>query len=237
MEHEPNSPHFEPAHPTRPPRRRLLALGGGLLVLGIMVSGCSAPDQGQQSASTTTRNFTKTLPSPTEEPLAGQECTVEADTRSQGDTEYVCTPEDNGDLVWMDKDSSEKLLEERQLAEAQRQAEEEAAARQEAERQAAEEAAAREEAERQAAEEAAVREEAERRAAEEAAAREEAERQAAAREEAQRQAEVTRQQQPADDFTYPNCTAVKEAGAAPIHPGDYGWHSGLDRDGDGVGCE
>lgn len=85
----------------------------------------------------------------------------------------------------MDKDSSEKLLEERQLAEAQRQAEE-------------------------------------------AAAREEAERQAA---------EVTRQQQPADDFTYPNCTAVKEAGAAPIHPGDYGWHSGLDRDGDGVGCE
>lgn len=115
--------------------------------------------------------------------MAGQECTVEAEKRSQGDTEYVCTPDDNGDLVWMDKDSSEKLLEERQLAEAQRQAEE-------------------------------------------AAAREEAERQAA---------EVTRQQQPADDFTYPNCTAVKEAGAAPIHPGDYGWHSGLDRDGDGVG--
>ncbi|MDN3483168.1 excalibur calcium-binding domain-containing protein, partial [Arthrobacter sp. APC 3897] len=160
-------------------------LGGGLIILGIAVSGCSAQDQEQQSASTTTRDFAKTLPSPTEEPLAGQECTVEAEKRSQGDTEYVCTPDDNGDLVWMDKDSSEKLLEERQLAEAQRQAEE-------------------------------------------AAAREEAERQAA---------EVTRQQQPADDFTYPNCTAVKEAGAAPIHPGDYGWHSGLDRDGDGVGCE
>ncbi|TFC37028.1 excalibur calcium-binding domain-containing protein, partial [Cryobacterium sp. MDB1-18-1] len=26
-------------------------------------------------------------------------------------------------------------------------------------------------------------------------------------------------------------------GAAPIHPGDPGWQSKFDRDGDGIGCE
>ena len=36
---------------------------------------------------------------------------------------------------------------------------------------------------------------------------------------------------------YSNCTAVKEAGAAPIKAGDPGWDAKFDRDGDGVGCE
>ena len=36
---------------------------------------------------------------------------------------------------------------------------------------------------------------------------------------------------------YKNCTAVKEAGAAPIRAGDPGWDTKFDRDGDGVGCE
>lgn len=36
---------------------------------------------------------------------------------------------------------------------------------------------------------------------------------------------------------YKNCTAVKEAGAAPIYKGDAGYSSKLDRDGDGVACE
>jgi Excalibur calcium-binding domain/Staphylococcal nuclease homologue len=36
---------------------------------------------------------------------------------------------------------------------------------------------------------------------------------------------------------YQNCTAVRAAGAAPIHAGDPGWQSKFDRDGDGVGCE
>ncbi|MGW0117600.1 excalibur calcium-binding domain-containing protein [Streptomyces sp. NPDC003327] len=36
---------------------------------------------------------------------------------------------------------------------------------------------------------------------------------------------------------YRNCTAVREAGAAPIHAGDPGYGSHLDRDGDGVACE
>jgi hypothetical protein len=36
---------------------------------------------------------------------------------------------------------------------------------------------------------------------------------------------------------YQNCTAVKDAGAAPIRAGDPGWDTKFDRDGDGVGCE
>ncbi|MFC8303528.1 DUF1524 domain-containing protein [Specibacter sp. NPDC057265] len=36
---------------------------------------------------------------------------------------------------------------------------------------------------------------------------------------------------------YPNCAAVRAAGAAPIYAGQPGFQSKLDRDGDGVGCE
>ncbi len=37
--------------------------------------------------------------------------------------------------------------------------------------------------------------------------------------------------------SYENCDAVRAAGAAPIHRGEPGYESKLDRDGDGVGCE
>ena len=37
--------------------------------------------------------------------------------------------------------------------------------------------------------------------------------------------------------SYQNCTAVREAGAAPIRRGDPGYAPHLDRDGDGIGCE
>ena len=36
---------------------------------------------------------------------------------------------------------------------------------------------------------------------------------------------------------YKNCTAAREAGAAPVHAGDPGYGKHLDRDGDGIGCE
>jgi hypothetical protein len=36
---------------------------------------------------------------------------------------------------------------------------------------------------------------------------------------------------------YANCTAAKAAGAAPLHVGEPGYRTGLDRDGDGVACE
>ncbi|MET9051518.1 excalibur calcium-binding domain-containing protein [Streptomyces bacillaris] len=36
---------------------------------------------------------------------------------------------------------------------------------------------------------------------------------------------------------YENCDAAREAGAAPLHPGDPGYGDHLDRDGDGIACE
>jgi endonuclease YncB( thermonuclease family) len=42
---------------------------------------------------------------------------------------------------------------------------------------------------------------------------------------------------PAAAVYYKNCTAVRAAGAAPIHAGDPGWQTKFDGDGDGVGCE
>jgi hypothetical protein len=37
--------------------------------------------------------------------------------------------------------------------------------------------------------------------------------------------------------SYQNCTAVRKAGAAPIHRDDPGYSKNLDRDGDGIACE
>ena len=36
---------------------------------------------------------------------------------------------------------------------------------------------------------------------------------------------------------YENCDAARAAGAAPVHRGDPGYGSHLDRDGDGAACE
>ena len=36
---------------------------------------------------------------------------------------------------------------------------------------------------------------------------------------------------------YPNCTAARAAGAAPVRRGEPGYARHLDRDGDGVGCD
>lgn len=42
--------------------------------------------------------------------------------------------------------------------------------------------------------------------------------------------------QPAAAY-FDNCTAARNAGAAPVYAGDPGYGRHLDRDGDGVGCE
>lgn len=108
-----------------------------------------------------------------------------------------------------------------------------------------EEAARKAEGEKKKAEEeAAQKAEEEKKAAEEQAkqqAEQEAQQQAAAEEaarQAQQQAEQqqAQQQQQANTY-YPNCTAAKAAGAAPLYRGQPGYSTKLDRDGDGVACE
>lgn len=41
----------------------------------------------------------------------------------------------------------------------------------------------------------------------------------------------------APETYYPNCAAARAAGVTPIHEGDPGYASHLDRDRDGVACE
>ncbi|MEU3971850.1 excalibur calcium-binding domain-containing protein [Streptomyces bacillaris] len=53
--------------------------------------------------------------------------------------------------------------------------------------------------------------------------------------------EVTGPEDPSSDepggVYYENCDAAREAGAAPLHPGDPGYGDHLDRDSDGIACE
>jgi Excalibur calcium-binding domain len=42
---------------------------------------------------------------------------------------------------------------------------------------------------------------------------------------------------PSSSVYYANCAAARAAGAAPLHVGEPGYRSGLDRDDDGVACE
>lgn len=48
---------------------------------------------------------------------------------------------------------------------------------------------------------------------------------------------TTKEPAPAPSAYYANCAAAKAAGAAPLHRGEPGYRSALDRDGDGVACE
>ena len=60
---------------------------------------------------------------------------------------------------------------------------------------------------------------------------------AAARARAQAAADAAAADAAVDNVYYENCTAVRDAGADPIHSGDPGYSSDLDRDGDGIACE
>lgn len=115
------------------------------------------------------------------------------------------------------------------------------AERVEAERRAAEEAErARIEAERLEAERETQRAEAEQRAAQEAqrAAQAQAERDAAARDSSDGgSGGGSGGSGNGASGPFKNCTAARDAGAAPVYRGQPGYASHLDRDGDGVGCE
>ncbi|PFR81321.1 calcium-binding protein [Bacillus cereus] len=85
----------------------------------------------------------------------------------------------------------------------------------------------------------------EKRLAEEQARKQQEEQKRQADEQARKQQEEQKAQQaqtqPANGNTdsayYKNCAAVRAAGKAPLHKGQPGYSSHLDRDGDGIACE
>ncbi len=49
--------------------------------------------------------------------------------------------------------------------------------------------------------------------------------------------ETTSEETVEEDIYYANCDEARDAGAAPIHDGDPGYRSELDRDNDGIACD
>jgi type IV secretory pathway VirB10-like protein len=135
-----------------------------------------------------------------------------------------------------------KVAADKQAADAASAVAAQAAADQQAAASAAQAAADQQAADQAAAEQAAAQAAAEQAAAEQAAAEQAAAEQAAAAA-AQAAAESAAAAVPPPPAaaptatSYKNCDAVRAAGAAPIHRGDPGYSSKLDRDGDGIGCE
>ncbi|PGQ45023.1 excalibur calcium-binding domain-containing protein [Bacillus thuringiensis] len=127
-----------------------------------------------------------------------------------------------------------------------RQAEEQARKQEDEKRQAEEQARKQqEEQKRLADEQARKQQEEQKRQADEQARKQQGEQKRQADEQARKQQEEQKAQQtqtqPASGNTssayYKNCAAVRAAGKAPLHKGQPGYDSHLDRDGDGVACE
>ncbi|PFV95652.1 calcium-binding protein [Bacillus thuringiensis] len=127
-----------------------------------------------------------------------------------------------------------------------RQAEEQARKQEDEKRQAEEQARKQqEEQKRLADEQARKQQEKQKRQADEQARKQQGEQKRQADEQARKQQEEQKAQQtqtqPASGNTssayYKNCAAVRAAGKAPLHKGQPGYDSHLDRDGDGVACE
>lgn len=160
----------------------------------------------------------------------GENCDGDELVMEQGTEKLYCDVSDTGVLAWFSKADHDKAV----LA-SEKEAEEKAAA----EKAAAEKKIAAKEAAEKKEAELAEQKKAEEQAA--AAAKEAEQKRAEEKKKAARLAEETVkdvQQAPAPINTYyQNCSAVRAAGAAPIHRGDPGYSSKLDRDGDGVGCE
>ncbi|QEL78994.1 calcium-binding protein [Bacillus sp. JAS24-2] len=149
-------------------------------------------------------------------------------------------------------EKTQKQEDEKRLAEEQarkqedekRQADEQARKQQEEQKRQADEQARKQENEKRQADEQARKQENEKRQADEQARKQEDEKRQAdeqARKQQEEQKAQQAQTQPANGNTdsayYKNCAAVRAAGKAPLHKGQPGYSSHLDRDGDGIACE
>lgn len=199
--------------------------------------------------------------------FVGQACDGDELVMTQDGESNYCDANDGGAFVWVaavDHEKAEAAATARASEQAAKQAKAEKSAQAKAakdkaavEAKARQKAAAQKKADAQkaearkvAAEKKATAQAQAKKAAQQASARKEAAAQAArnAEKRAAEQAAVARKnsfvappaapKEAASTSTfYKNCTAVRAAGADPIHVGDPGYSRKLDRDGDGVGCE
>ncbi|QRQ80362.1 excalibur calcium-binding domain-containing protein [Glutamicibacter protophormiae] len=221
-------------------RKRIAALTAGSVLITIVAGGFmdttgAADAPPSADAAPTTKVSETPTPSPSPSTLAdfiGETCEGDELVMEQASEKLYCDEGATNALVWTSQgDHDKSVLAAKQEAEKKAAEAKAAAEKKAAEKKAVEEKAA---AEKKAAEKAA----ADKRRAEEAAAKKEAQKQAA-KEKAERAAPeaYTRPAKASSSTSYANCTAVKNAGAAPIYQGDPGYSRKLDRDGDGVGCE
>jgi hypothetical protein len=183
----------------------------------------------------------------------GKSCEFDYQVMTQGDDNNYCDEDSTGALIWVDQethDRAETDLAVAREAETQKKLDEAAAAEaKEAEQaktaEAAEAAKAKEAAEAKKTEAAAAAKAKEAADAKKAKAAAAAKAKKAAEAKAALAAEKARKKKIAEaevrkspsSAYYKNCTAVRNAGAAPIYRGEPGYSRKLDRDGDGIACE
>lgn len=202
------------------------ASGVVALIVGVGVVGATAapradtdkaavvsPDQQSATATATA------TPTPTATNPANTTCATAAETRKYSDKTFVCTVGTDQKLVWMTEDDSKRVVAEKAAAE--KAAVEKAAADKVAADQATAKLAADQVAAQQAAEQAAAQQAAKPAPAPAAPAP---------------AAPAPAAPAPAAVY-YANCTAARQAGAAPVYAGTPGYGKHLDRDGDGIGCD
>lgn len=213
----------------------------GLLVISA-TAACGPVDKEEAKAELAAQTgiaSASPTPTATETSPALTSCEVEKDLEAFEDDVFVCTPDEAGNLVWMDEATAAGLVAEREAAAAAKAAVLKAAALKRAAQAKAKAIAAKRAAEIRAAT-------ARRNAAafaERVAARQA---QLAAEQRAQQEAQAQQFVAPAPAQApspapvmgaYQNCSAARAAGAAPVYAGQPGYGSHLDRDNDGVGCE
>lgn len=203
-----------------------VGIGAGfvlLLVAGVIgAATVPATEPVSQVVTTTTSSAS---PSPSAKSALYTKCTTATDSMKESGTALICTPGDDGVLVWLTESRSKELVAERAAVKAKAEAANAAAKKIEDDRAAAVAAEAAKVAAVNAAAQKAAADEAARVAAQQAA------------QQAAKKAPAPPVQAPPANVSYANCTAVKAAGAAPIYRGQPGYSTSLDRDGDGVACE
>ncbi|MHA2887102.1 excalibur calcium-binding domain-containing protein [Bacillus cereus] len=200
-----------------------------LFVIFVALLGISAPSSEKTTATSTKVASNNEEPKDSEQKKELEKKEADEKTQKQEDEKHLA------------EEQARKQEDEKRLAD------EQARKQQEEQKRLADEQARKqqEEQKRLADEQARKQQEEQKRLADEQARKQQEEQKRLADEQARKQQEEQKAQQaqtqPANGNTdsayYKNCAAVRAAGKAPLHKGQPGYSSHLDRDGDGIACE